>query len=231
MNEPIYYVGGSKGGVGKSKMCFALIDYLRDEGKKVLLLESDTSNPDVFKAHHSHADADLVCKENSLDTAEGWIELVNVCSEYPNHHVVINSAARSNTGIEKYGAMLRETLPELDRKLTTFWMINRQRDSLELVRSFMNAFPEALIHICRNLYFGPAAKFELYNGSKSKGVIEARGMTLDFPDLADRVADKLYSGRTPIKVALKELPIGDRAELRRWKNACKDMFCTALGGE
>lgn len=162
MNEPIYYVGGSKGGVGKSKMCFALIDYLRDEGKKVLLLESDTSNPDVFKAHHSHADADLVCKENGLDTAEGWIELVNVCSEFPEHH---------------------------------------------------------------------AEKFELYNGSKSKGIIETRGMTLDFPDLADRVADKLYSGRTPINVALKELSIGDRAELRRWKNACRAMFSSALEGE
>ena len=28
MNAQIFYVGGSKGGVGKSKMSFALIDYL-----------------------------------------------------------------------------------------------------------------------------------------------------------------------------------------------------------
>ena len=47
MNMPIFYVGGSKGGVGKSKLTFALIDYLLDDGKQVLLLESDTSNPDV----------------------------------------------------------------------------------------------------------------------------------------------------------------------------------------
>ena len=38
MNMPIFYVGGSKGGVGKSKLTFALVDYLLDEGKQVLLL-------------------------------------------------------------------------------------------------------------------------------------------------------------------------------------------------
>lgn len=54
MNASIFYVGGSKGGVGKSKLAFALIDYLLDEEKQVVLLETDTSNPDVFKAHQPH---------------------------------------------------------------------------------------------------------------------------------------------------------------------------------
>ena len=49
MNASIFYVGGSKGGVGKSKLAFALIDYLLDEEKQVVLLETDTSNPDVFQ--------------------------------------------------------------------------------------------------------------------------------------------------------------------------------------
>ena len=36
MNASIFYVGGSKGGVGKSKLAFALIDYLLDEEKQVV---------------------------------------------------------------------------------------------------------------------------------------------------------------------------------------------------
>ncbi len=36
MNAPIYYVGGSKGGVGKSKLAFALIDYLTEKENKIL---------------------------------------------------------------------------------------------------------------------------------------------------------------------------------------------------
>ena len=228
MNAPIFYVGGSKGGVGKSKVSFALIDYLTEKENKILLLETDTSNPDVYKAHHPHENGNLVCKIADLDVPEGWIELVNVADEHPEHIVVINSAARSNTGIEKYGAMLRETLGELNRELVTFWVINRQWDSIELLRGFLNAFPDALVHVCRNLYFGEPEKFALYNESKAREIIERKGLTLDFPDLADRVADKLYSGRIPIKTALVEMPLGDRAELRRWRQKCTEMFQSAL---
>ena len=228
MNAPILYVGGSKGGVGKSKLAFALIDYLTEKENKILLLETDTSNPDVYKAHHPYENGNLVCKIADLDVPEGWIELVNVADEHPGHIVVINSAARSNTGIEKYGAMLRETLGELNRELVTFWVINRQRDSIELLRGFLNAFPDALVHVCRNMYFGEPEKFALYNESKAREIIERKGLTLDFPDLADRVADKLYSGRVPIKAALAEMPLGDRAELRRWRQKCAEMFQSVL---
>lgn len=231
MNASIFYVGGSKGGVGKSKVAFALIDYLLDDGKKVLLLESDTSNPDVFKAHQPHENDALVCREADLDSADGWIELVNIAAEFPEHFMVINSAARSNKGLEKYGLTLRETLGELNRELLTFWVINRQRDSVELLRGFLNVFPDAPVHVCRNLYFGAPEKFERYNTSKSRELIERKGQTLDFPDLGDRVADKLYSGRMSIKKALAELPIGDRAELRRWKIACAEMFGKAIKKE
>jgi len=231
MNAPIYYIGGSKGGVGKSKASFALIDYLIEREKKVLLLETDTSNPDVYKTHKPHENESLVCKMADLDVPEGWIELVNVADEYPEHVLVINSAARSNTGIEKYSAMLRETLDELNRALVTFWVINRQRDSVELLRGFLNSFPNALVHVCRNMYFGTPENFARYNESKARTHIEKKGKTLDFPDLADRVADKLYSGRMPIKITLEELPLGDRAELRRWRQKCAEMFQAAFGEE
>jgi cellulose biosynthesis protein BcsQ len=47
----IYWIGGSKGGVGKSIMTVVTLDYLIDAGEKVLLVECDTSNPDVWKAY------------------------------------------------------------------------------------------------------------------------------------------------------------------------------------
>jgi hypothetical protein len=224
MNAPIYYIGGSTGGVGKSKLAFALTDYLRGREKSVLLLETDNANPDVFKAHQPHENESLVCKLVNLDVAEGWIELVNYCDAYPGHVAVVNSAARSNTGMEKYGTTLKETLTELQRDLTAFWIINRQLDSVELLRSFLAVFPDALVHVCRNLHFGEADTFEVYNGSKTRKGIEEKGRTLDFPELANRVADKLYSGRLPIWAAMAGLPLGDRAELRRWQLCCAKMF-------
>ena len=224
MNGAILYVGGSKGGVGKSMMAFALIDYLKERGRSVLFLETDNANPDVFKAHQPHENETLVCKPVNLDVAEGWIELVNLCDAHPGHVAVINSAARSTTGIEKYGETLKETLADLQRELTAFWLINRQLDSVELLRSFLAVFPDALVHVCRNLHFGEAGRFTIYNESKTRKAIEQRGRTLDFPELANRVADKLYSERLPIWEAMAGLPLGDRAELKRWRSLCAAMF-------
>jgi MinD superfamily P-loop ATPase len=92
MNAPIYYVGGSKGGVGKSTPAFALIDYLTARDKSVLLLETDNANPDVYK-DAAHEKAGFVCKAVNIDVAEGWIELVTLCGENPGHAAVVNAAA------------------------------------------------------------------------------------------------------------------------------------------
>ena len=59
--------------------------------------------------------------------------------------------------------------------------------------------------------------------------MEKKGKTLNFPDLADRVADAVYSKRIPIWVGMKELTIGDRAELKRWRTAYGAMFGQVLG--
>ena len=72
----VFYVGGSKGGVGKSLFSFALVDYLLDRNTNILLVDTDTDNPDVFKAHKDLALPNLLCRLNSLDDADGWADLL-----------------------------------------------------------------------------------------------------------------------------------------------------------
>jgi hypothetical protein len=218
MAKKIFLIGGSKGGVGKSMVSMALIDFLQEQGENILLIESDTSNPDVWKNYGECVETHLL----DLDEADGWIQLVNLCDSKPESVVVINTAARNNQGVSAYGATLNSTLAELKRDLVTLWVINRQRDSLELLKEYMDAIPDSMLHVVRNGYFGEEKKFELYNGSKIRTAVEARGgLSLNFPDLADRVSDDLYSKRLSIAKALKELPIGNRAELTRWKTEVK----------
>jgi hypothetical protein len=196
----------------------AIIDYLQEQGESVLLIESDTSNPDVWKNYGECVETQLL----DLDEADGWIQLVNLCDSKPDSVVVINTAARNNQGVSAYGATLNSTLAELKRDLVTLWVINRQRDSLELLKEYMDAIPDSRVHVVRNGYFGEEKKFELYNGSKIRTAVESRGgLSLNFPDLADRVSDDIYSKRLSIAKSLKELPIGNRAELSRWKTEVK----------
>ena len=221
MAKSIYLIGGSKGGVGKSLVTMAVIDYLQELGESVLLIESDTSNPDVWKTYKESTESELI----NLDEADGWIQLVNLCDSKPNYVVVINSGARNSKGVSAYGETLNGTLAELKRKLVTLWVINRQRDSLELLKEYMDAIPNAAIHVVRNGYFGEEKKYELYNASKLRTAVEERGgQSVTFPDMADRVSDDIYSKRLSIAAALKELPIGNRAELTRWRNEAKKVL-------
>ena len=167
----IYWVGGSKGGVSK-----------------VVLVECDTSSPDVWKAYREQVETELI----NLDEADGWIHLVNTCDRHREGVVVINTAARNNLAVKQYGGTLDSSLEELGSQLVALWVINRQRDSLELLREFIDAVPKAAVHVVRNGYFGDEKKFELYNGSKIREEVEGRGgKSITLPDLADRVADDI----------------------------------------
>lgn len=221
MAKNIYLIGGGKGGVGKSLVAMATVDCLLQREEDLLLVDADTSNPDVWKAYKDTVRTELL----DLDNADGWIELINVADSNPDSVIVINTAARNNKSVSAHGPILSNTLAELRRKLVTLWVINRQRDSLELLKEYMDAIPDTIVHVVRNGYFGEERKFELYNGSKRRALVEERGgLSLTFPDLADRVSDDIYSKRMNIALAAKELPLGNRAELHRWRAAVKSML-------
>ena len=105
--KPIYFIGGNKGGVGKSLVTIATLDYLQQQNKKVFLIESDTTNPDVWKAYKDITQNSCI----SLDDADGWITLVNLCDANKDSIVVVNSAARNNMGVSAYGQKLNSTVP------------------------------------------------------------------------------------------------------------------------
>jgi hypothetical protein len=211
----IYWIGGSKGGVGKSMMTLATVDYLVGRGDRVLLVDCDTSNPDVWKAYREQVPTECI----NLDDADGWILLVNTCDTHRDHTIVINTAARNNLAVKRFGQTLDGSIEELGSRLIALWVINRQRDSLDLLTEFMATLPKALVHVVLNGYFGDAHKFELYNSSKVRDTVRAGGgKSVLLPDLADRVADDLYTKRLTIEAAGKSLPIGNRAELARWRS-------------
>jgi KaiC/GvpD/RAD55 family RecA-like ATPase len=225
--NPIYMVGGGKGGVGKTIVSMSLINYLTGVGKQCYLVETDTSNPDVYKSYSETIPSQIL----NLDKANGWIDLVNACDEHQDKVIVINGAARSNDGVSKYGENLRGILPDLNRKLVTFWVINMQRDSVELLKQYMEVMQGTTIHVVKNGMFGDEHEFTIYNGSATKKAIEKQGKSLMLSELAERVSRVLYNDRKTIAQALAEMPIGNKSELRRWQTECNKMFETVIKDE
>jgi hypothetical protein len=208
-------------------MTVAILDYLLGKDTIVLLVECDTSNPDVQKAYwkEQNVHQELI----DLDRPDGWMYPVSLCEEHRGRPVVINTAARNNLAVQKYGRTLGRSLEELGRDLVTLWVITRQRDSVELLREFMDVLPRAEVHVVRNGYFGAEKKFEIYNASKVRTLVEERGgKSITLPDLADRVADDIYAKRLSLTEAATTMPIGNRAELGRWRGEVQEVLSGLL---
>jgi hypothetical protein len=224
MTQPIFLVGGGKGGVGKSMLSMALLDYLRGSGNAPLLIETDTSAPDVWKAYKNEVDNHCI----DLEQRDGWLELLDVIDRNADTATVINTKAANQVGLRKFGGMLTEALRQQKRKLVALWVIDRKRDGLELLSGFLATLAQeerVEVHVVRNLYWGDEAKFDMYNGSDLRKEIEQRGgRTLNFPDVADRVAEAINRERMPIHKAREELPFGSRIELCRWQGEYRQML-------
>ena len=225
MNQPIVLVSGSKGGVGKSLTTMALLDHAASDHKYVKLIDADTNNPDVWRCYEKQNEGEIL----DLEDVDGWIQLVNLADAQPFKTIVVNTPAQSNGAVNRHASILLDSLGELGRPLITLWVINRQRDSLELLRDYMDHMPGGVVHVVENGYFGAEAKFELFTGSNVRERVLAQGgKILYLPDLSDRVTDELYGKRTTMAEAAQSFKLGDKAELQRWRTQVAALF-TGIG--
>lgn len=226
MSDPVLFVGGDKGGVGKSMMTVAAIDYYlhRSPAERVVLVESDSANPDVGKICDSIADVEQVLAD--LDTEAGWLGLADCVARHPGP-IVINSAARNGAGRREYGHLLAAACQEMHRELVLAWPINRQRDSLQQLAEARGTFDGRII-VLRNLYFGDANKFELFNGSNLRKDIEASGgAALELPELNDRIADRMNCERISLD-ALASEGMGTKLAIRVWREKVDRIMAEVL---
>lgn len=208
--KQIISVDGGKGGTGKSVVSGAVLDTALQAGHSVLLIETDTSNPDVAKAYEEAVRTLPIC----IDEREGFLALATAIHESQESVIVINCPARSEKW-QTFGGVIVENLPRMDASLTVLWVANRQVDSVELAADFHEAFPSVPIHFCMNGYWGNAQKYETWNNSKLRGkIFAAGGGELVFPDCADRVMHTMRNGRMRWD-QISSMPFGDLIEAER----------------
>ena len=190
MKKTLIYVGGSKGGTGKSMVCIALVDYLRKTFPKdtVLLCETDTSNPDVGRLYKETKGIEtkgiILSEEDS-----GWMILVDEIDSTKAKYIIINSMAAANRGVRAQGSLLDMNVLEgnIDVDYKAFWVMNRNKDSVTLLRDFMSNMKSAVVYPILNLYFGKEEEFSFYRSSEDlhEDISVRGGCQLTFPNLND----------------------------------------------
>jgi len=229
MNKTIVYVGGNKGGTGKSLVAIALADYMKHKrGSSVLLIETDIDNPDVAKGMGSEVDAVVTADTRHED---GWRTILNTLESSPSSVTIINAGARDLDTLRLYGEYLRMGAEAIGADLIVLWVISHERDSLVALRDFLQ-FHTGTVWVVGNRFFEEAGTFALYHDSKLREDIERRGGGLVlFPILPRSLAFAIKSDRTSPASLIGKAPLFDRIVLERWRNLCTDAFVPILGNE
>jgi hypothetical protein len=228
MKDTIFYVGGGKGGVGKSMLSMTLVQFLIDrygDSKTIHLIETDESNPDVARVYKGHIPiASAVLDENE----KGWILMSEIIEKSTDTLFVINSAARSNMGIRKNGRNFTAVLEsgKVPYRFVTFWPMNRQKDSVILLEEYLEHVSFGSVYPVRNSYFGEPEEFTLYARylKDSKPLRSRVTKTLDFPALADIIADDFYTGGKTIPETMENLGAFAGQSFLAWRNQVYEMY-------
>jgi hypothetical protein len=228
MKDTIFYVGGGKGGVGKSMASMTLVQFLIDrygDSKSIHLIETDNSNPDVGRVYKGKIPTMGVTMD---EDEKGWILVTSLIEQSRDTLFVINSAARSNMGIRKNGRNFTAVLENgrIPYDLVILWPLNRQKDSVTLLDEFLRYVTYGTVYTIRNNYFGKPEDFALYakylSGSE---LLKSRvTKTLDFPALSDVIADDFYTGGKTIPETAGGLGAFAAQSFISWRNQVYETF-------
>ena len=231
MKNTIFYIGGSKGGIGKSMISMVLVEFLLERygaSKEIHLIETDESNPDVGRIYNGKIPVSAFI----LDEREaGWITFFDLLERKQNTLFVVNSAARSNYGIEANGRNFSSALEERSElfDLVTFWPINRQLDCVNLLMDYLRVIQYGSTFVVRNNYYGDPKDFAIYESmvqkNKNKDLAQSRvNAVLDFPSLNDLITLQFYSYGKTIPEVAELLNVFKRQIFLSWKNKAYEMF-------
>jgi hypothetical protein len=220
----IFYVGGSKGGTGKSLVSMGLVDYLKKTFPKddILLFETDATNPDVgrlYKKTRGIVVENIALNENE----DNWSNLIDIIDQSKAPYVVINSMAGANVGVEAQGYFLNEAIDEeiLDVDFKCLWVMNRDKDSVDLLKKYMDSIKYVTVYPIKNLWFGKEFDFSYYDESNEGKLIREMvgkrgGRDFTFPVLNPKLTYKLYTQQNNFEEIRETLSAGMRISLSHW---------------
>jgi hypothetical protein len=185
-----------------------LIDYLTERGENVVVIEADTSNPDVARMFEKN----LPCYHVDLSTENGWMDLMDAVIKHAGHTFVMSTPGGAGVHLKKhlpsFVSFLKQHKTPMSMEL--WWAMNPQHDSVNLLGEAIDNYGEhfAKVRVILNLHFSDnnASSYFLWEESPLRTRLEKQGaVTLHLEGLHLRVVTKLFD---PTRI----MPFADAAD-------------------
>ncbi len=215
----IHFIGGEKGGVGKSVVARVVAQYLIDKSIPFLGFDTDRSHGALLRFYGDYASPVVVDSYESLDL------IVESAIANPGKRILVDLAAQTHDPLAKWmdESGVLEMADEGGYSLTYWHVMDSGKDSVDLLKKLLDRFGSRLNYVVvLNQLRGD--HFDLFDQSSEKlRLAELGSPVITLKRLHEPVINKIDAGSTSFWAAknrsetdVKGLGILERQRVKMW---------------
>lgn len=225
----IHFIGGEKGGVGKSMTSRLLAQYLIDAGTSFIGLDSDQSHGTFSRFYSEYASPLVVDDYDSLD------QLVLLAQENPDYDLIIDLAAQTSARLGKW---IEESdslslFQEIGSQVYLWHVLDDGADSVNLLNGLLNRYPQEFIKFVVVSNLGRGECFDHFEQSTTYKKAKDRDATfMTLTKLQPQLAARLDFNNTSFWAAANNsdvMNIIERSRVRTWLKNNYQQFDKLIG--
>lgn len=223
----LHFIGGEKGGVGKSVMSRVLAQYYIDCGIRFTGFDTDRSHGTFSRFYGEFAHPAIIDQYESLD------QIIEAAASDPQRQILVDLAAQTFPFLYRWSdeCALFDLLDELGFKSTFWHIMDDGKDSINLLGKLLDSYGDRTRYVLvenfgRGADFSDAEKSEPFARARALG---ARVMQLN--KLHDAAMHKIDMHDTSFWAAANNrdlLSMADRMRVKVWLNRAYDQLGNVL---
>ena len=222
---PLHFIGGEKGGVGKSVVARILAQYFIDRERPFIGFDTDKSHGSLLRFYADYA-APVV-----IDSYEGLDRIVEAAAEQPGRSIIVDLAAQTHGFLARWmeDSELLDIRGDLDLALTYWHVMDSGRDSVDLLGKLLDQFGDRLpLVVVLNQVRGD--DFALAEAAGTLAKARDLGATvISVPRLQDSTMQKIDAHSTSFWAATNRgqdgaLGLLERQRVKNWLHKAYDQI-------
>ena len=212
----IHFIGGEKGGVGKSLTARVLAQYMIDKEIPFLGFDTDRSHGALMRFYEGFASPVVLDKREAFDV------VVEAATENPERRILVDLAAQTHEPLVQWidDAGVIELAQELGITLTYWHVMDAGRDSVDLLGKLLDRFGASLRYVLvRNQVRGGDFSVLEQSGQQARA-LDMGAKVITLKKLHEGVANKIDADSSSFWKATQSEPGGlglmDRQRLKMW---------------
>lgn len=210
----VHFIGGEKGGVGKSMTARVLAQYYIDHQRPFLGFDCDASHGTFSRFYQDYASAVVVGDDDSLDG------MLSAVEEHPERDLIIDLAAQSAQPINRW---VEETdvfglLNELGMQVVWWHVMDDGADSVTLLEQVLDRYQEQPVSIVVVQNLGRGDSFERFQQSRVyQQVVAQEAAVIELPRLHTKLTQKIDFNNSSFWAVANDRSLMNIAERQRMK--------------